>query len=156
MTMAGDRIGTDFRGHERAPEDGLQSDRAEVVLGHAHPLERLASLVADQEIERPVVGGDRLERRGVSLPVLPVRRGPATRAGLLPITLAHVNQGKPIRLVIWRRCEQDPLDQAEHGRGRPDAEGERDDGDGRKSRVFSEHTGRDSQITKHSVPSGPI
>src|SRR5437899_6177620 len=61
---------------EAAPCYWLQSHDSEIVPGYTHSLHRLATVIANQEIEDPVIPRDSLEGCRLFLPLHPLFRRP--------------------------------------------------------------------------------
>ena len=145
------RRGAGFGLDEGAAEDRLDADDAEVVARDDHALERLAAFVIDQEIERPGVGGDRVEGGRLLLPFHPLRGGPEPRVQQrLAIGPHRRHQHQARRLLVWRRRQEDALDQAEDRRGRADAQREREHGDDHEPGMLQEQAGAEAQVAEHS------
>ena len=111
---------------ERPAQRRLEADHAKIVARDHHALERFAALIVDQEIERPGVCRDRVERRGFLLPFLPLRGSPRPRIqDRLAVGSDGRDQHQALGLAIGRRRQEDALNQAEDRCGRADAQRQR-------------------------------
>ena len=136
-----------------ATEHRLQTHDREIVFGHLHPLDRLAAFVANQKIERPTVGSDSFKRLRLFLPFHPLLGGPAARAFLLlAVSSRRRNQHQLLRLLVGWRLQQHAMNQAEHGRGRPDSKSQRQHRNQAKTGLFQQHPNRKSHVSPHLSP----
>jgi hypothetical protein len=121
---------------ERAPERGPHAKHGEVVRRDLEPAKRLGAILerqlqigsreAGDAVERAVVVAIRQER------VLPDGECRNLGQGL-------VDPDQAIRRRIWKWRQQHAVDQAEDRRRGADADGERQQGDRRESRVAAQH-----------------
>ncbi len=74
--------------------------------------------------ERPSVGADRLERRGVVAPGQVVAAGHDVVVPASGMDIPHLHQS--VRVRVRQGAEEDGVHDAEHGRGGPDPEGQRE------------------------------
>ena len=152
MTAVGGTFGrADSSSVSSRPSIGFSAERLEVVRRDHHAAERLAAVgqrpgnrtssdtapaarttcaCRHARIHCPIV-----ERSSYGLPV-----GPCGR-----------HQHEPARIGVGRRRQQHALNQAEHGRRRADAEGERRHGDQREARVLVELTDRIANVVAHGL-----
>ena len=104
----------------------LQSHYPQIILRYFHSLDRLASLIADEEVELPAVAGNSAKRLGFFLPFHPLLCGPAAWVLLfLPARSRAWHEHELLRVFVGWRGQQHTLNQAEHRRSRPDSERQR-------------------------------
>src|SRR5262249_44565986 len=136
----------------RAAKIRLESGHAEIVFGDKHSLDRFAAFLRDEETEYPLVCGDGFERLRLLLPFQPLRGGPTPVARrLLTIRPRGRDQRDSLRLLVRRRCQQHAMDQTEHGRGRPNAQAQREYGDQGEGWLFEQHPHAKTKVLKHLV-----
>ena len=133
---------------ELAAEHRRDAEGLEEVAGDDHAAQRCAPVRQDEEVERPSVEGRRLDGAARRPPVhpLPDAAPAGVRAAVAP---RRRHEHEPVRIRIWRRREEDALDQAEHRRRRSDPQTERDHGGGRKAGVLAQLAQRIANVVNH-------
>ena len=86
---------------EAVSQGRLQTHKPKIVFADLHSLHRLAAIIANQEIEGPVIARDSLKRSHLLVPFHPLLRCPPSRAvHLFPIRAHGLNQHELLRFLI--------------------------------------------------------
>ena len=141
--------------HEPAPEVHRHAEEREVVRRHGGADELLGSLVGRLQHVLRRSANHVLEDRGLLLKIEEFRgleERPAARPGVGRVP--NLDRDDPVRILIRKGVQQDVLDDAEDGRRRPDAQGERDDRQGREAALTDESPQAVADVLPHRLHGG--
>ena len=126
-------------GGKRPPDDGLEAEHVDEPPAHpsATNLARVAETGEREDSAR--VGLDLLEALRQRLQAHEVRGGHRVRRA---VRIHRAQTIEAVGVAIWQAVEQHRVDDAEHGAGRANADGERQHGNGGKSRAVPERAHR--------------
>jgi hypothetical protein len=141
---------------ERPPERRARAEQAEEVRGHERVRHRVLAAVGQQREEHLLGAGDHLERMRARRPGVHqkarriarrVRCRHHRRESGDEARMADRLQGDDaVTVVVGKRGNEQPVDDAEDRRVRADAEGERDDGDRGERACLAEMPQREADV----------
>src|SRR6185437_951395 len=146
------RAGRSVPRRDAASEERGNAQKLEGIGGDEASIESLRAFAAGINNILFVGAGDAIENMVLLLIIEKLRRREASTAVIARLRrVANLKRNQPLGVAVRKRIEQNVLDHAENGRGRADAEREREDGEKRKGTILAKAPKTESRVAPERI-----